>query len=132
MLVLDRFIPTDLPFPLLLNLFLRSTHEVLKLRPQSLHRTKLIAHLVLSASNSSQEMVDAYRNYAFQIPIQPVHILKYLFHALLVLAFSPKPRPRPSTLTTAISLTSSSRCCSKTVGDAVRSPDACDWFQAIL
>jgi len=48
---LDRSITlsANLPFPIpaFFNFFLRSTHEVLKLGPEGLHRTKLVTHLFL-------------------------------------------------------------------------------------
>lgn len=87
-IALSLTLPTNCPLPLasLLELFLRSAHEVLKLGPQGFYGTELISHLVTSAKGyrrgQSKEMDRAYCDDTLQIPIQTVDVLEDLFHAL--------------------------------------------------
>lgn len=71
--------------------------------------------------------VTTYGDNTFQVSIESVHVLQDLFHALCILleldAGAVDGEGRMATLTTAISRTNSSRCCSKTVGVSARSPE---------
>lgn len=71
-----------------------------------------------SVRDASQIEKGAHRNDALQISVQPVDVLKDLLHALDSLAtVSIVSRITERKHTPAISRTSSSRCCSNTVGE---------------
>jgi hypothetical protein len=83
-IALSTNLPLFVAIASILALFFRPAHEILKLGPESLHRSKFIPHLIIPlAAASSPPGAETHRNNTLQIPIQTVHILKYLLHALL-------------------------------------------------
>jgi hypothetical protein len=129
--------PTNCPLPpgSLLQFFLWSTHEVLELGPESFYGAELISDLGLLAKDAGK--VSKRRGIERTVMI----LSKFRFRRLMFWStcsmLCRKQQINSHSmkilwnvfdrgvlrLTTAISRTNSSRCCSKTVGDAARPPE---------